>query len=231
MVNLFRNIVLTFLLLCVFACQNSDQQAHQNNFDENNLSKIEISFEVDKDVYIMTDYGEPPQIAVWLEYPDSTFYKTVWVTRRTGKNDWKGKVECPVSLPYWNRRKSNETDPGFWEKVVDAISGATVAEGLIKKSVNVKKGSEWSFYIEVNASGDYNQYFKYWSDNDIPDTEGNGQPSIIYSGKIKTDTTNHIVPIIIGRTNQLSDIDSVYSDISKITSAKSLIKNIKVKSF
>lgn len=213
-------------VLLLPGCNNKNNP--DDSFDPEKSDLIEISFEVDKETYLLTDYGEPPQIAVWLEDADSKFYKTIWVTRRSGKNDWQGKVECPVSLPYWNLRRAGEEDPGFWEKVVDAISGATVAEGKIKRSIRVPKNKKWKSFIEVNVSGDYNKYFQYWSDNDIPDTEGNGQPSIIYTAEIGTDTLSVVLPKLTGRTNQLAADDSLYTDIEKITTARKLVKEIKV---
>lgn len=229
-----KSFLLYIFLFCMIVnltgCKNSEKEL-TDNYEPGNQAVVEVSFEVDKEIYFLTDYGEPPQIAVWLEYPDSKFYKTIWVTRRTGKNDWEGKVECAVSLPYWNMKKENEAEPGFWKKVVDAISGATVAEGTIKRNIKLPKNKLWKYFIEVNASGDYNKHFSYWSDNDVPDTEGNGQPSIIYSGEITTDSAMTSIPNLIGRTDQLSVIDSFYTDIEKITTAGKLIKNIKVKSY
>ena len=217
-----KSLILFLFIISVFSCSSENEEKLHNE-------EIEISFTVNKDVYLLTDYGEPPQIAVWLEYTDSLFYKSIWVTRRTGKNKWKGKVNCPVSLPYWNSRKGNEKEPGFIQKVVDAVSGATVAEGEIKKKFSIVKNDNLSIFIEVNVSGDYNNHFKYWSENNVPDTEGNGQPSIIYSAKLDFKNSVVLEPVLTGRTEQFFATDSLNADLSEITTAKDLIKNLKVR--
>lgn len=228
MIKKLATIVL-FALALISCVSKEEKISIDDHLNETNSDLLEISFEVDKEIYEQTDYGEPPQIAVWLETADSLFYRTVWVTRRTGKKEWQGKVDCPVSLPYWNFRKENESNPGFWQKMVDAISGATVAEGTIKKSIRISKSKKYVYFIEVNASGDYNGSFKKWSDKDVPDSEGNGQPSIIYSGGLDSDRSFISGPVLIGRTNQHTKDNILYSDIEKITTAKDLIKNIRLK--
>ena len=96
---------------------------------------LTFSLELNQKVYEYSDWGEPPQFAIWLEDADSSRIRTIWVTYRTGTGDWKGKVECPVALPYWVSRYNKETatsgPPTFFEPVIDAITGATPKQDII----------------------------------------------------------------------------------------------------
>lgn len=223
------NVLLVLTIMCISCGETSSDKESYSADTMVNKDTLEFYFEVNKEVYLKSDYGEAPQVAIWLEYPDSTFYKTVFVTRRSGRNDWEGKVECPVALPYWNARKKNEEEPGIWKKLVDAVSGATEVNGQNHKTVEVEKGSDWFYFIEVNASGDYNEHFSYWSDNGIPDSEGNGQPSIIYSGKVTAGSKIENIPILIGISNQYYATDTLSTDLHKISTAQELISKVIIK--
>ena len=122
---------------------------------------IQFKMSINRNVYIYTNYGEPPQIAIWLENSDSSFYRTVWVTNRAGKNDWIGKVECLVALPYWDHRRQTIQKSQPLPKEVDGYSGPTPKGGEFVATIKVSECSQWKYYIEVNASGDYNDYFSY----------------------------------------------------------------------
>jgi len=209
-------MILTTYIYCCESNQIEDLRDSENLFkDPVNGINIQFKMSINRDVYIYTNYGEPPQIAIWLENSDSSFYRTVWVTNRAGKNDWIGKVECLVALPYWDHRRQTIQKSQSLPKEVDGYSGPT------------PKGGE-KYYIEVNASGDYNNYFSYWSKQGLPDSDGNGQPSIIYSGQITAIEGMQTKPKLIGRTNQWSRFSDLYKDTEKITSAKRLVENITV---
>jgi hypothetical protein len=197
------------------------------------MVSLQFSFVVVKDVYQKTNFGQPPQMAIWIENLDTSIVKTVWITHRTAKQDWKGKVECPVSLPIWEYRikLKKKTAAGTVRKSnVDAVSTATPKEGKVVASMLVPKDSQWNYYIEVNVSADYNKTFTYWSQDGLPDSEANGQPSIIYSGNIIADLKSRSIPVLIGRTNQGHAVTTISKDLSGITSAKHLIKKMLVTS-
>ena len=71
---------------------------------------LQISLILNKEVYQKTNYGEPPQLAVWLEDPHSGAIQTVWVSYRMGTGRWAGKAECSVCLPFWAGRYHLEMD-------------------------------------------------------------------------------------------------------------------------
>jgi hypothetical protein len=218
------------------SCEN--QQSVEKAVDihaapaDSNHMYVKFSFEINKELYQKTNYGQPPQIAIWIENIDSSDIRTVWVTHRTAKQEWKGKIECPVSLPLWESRtigarKDFGTDY-LDESGIDAVTHATPTEGYIEAKISIPKYSNWRYYIEVNVSADYNKIFSYWSKEGLPDSEANGQPSIIYSGQITALTNSLSIPVLLGRTRQRRTDHQILKDISGITTARNLLKDLKV---
>lgn len=230
-----------FCLVCAVqifnSCENKKEEESSKSADQfyraENDVILEFTVFVDRKVYEYTNYGEPPQIAFWLEQPDSGAIRTVWVSHRTGRQQWKGKVECPVSLPYWesrhNREKSAFLERNLFKRLLDAITGATPKGGEFTVKTFVPRNSIWDYFIEVNVSGDFNVTFPSQLQNGTPDPEGNGQPSLIYKGEIKAIPGAAHVPQLIGRTDQWVAIDSIITDLTGITSAKNIFSGIEVK--
>lgn len=181
---------------------------------------LRCSLTLDVNVYDYSDYGEPPQIAIWLEHKKTGKIKTVFVTHRTANEEWVGKVNCPVSLPYWQSRNKNTP-------LADGVSGATPKKRL-NTTAKVPKGSEWFYVIEVNVAGDYNPAFPSMTDDGVPDPQGNGQPSLIYRGEIKALPGQTSSPRLMGRTLQMVATDEIHPDLSGITDANKVLSSIKV---
>jgi hypothetical protein len=127
-------------------------------------------------VYEKSDWGEPPQVAIWLEDPNSQVIKTVFVTDRSGLGVWKGKVSCPVALSYWFSRYNKETNtvgpPTYRKPASHAVTGAT-PELEITASANIAPKSEWNYFVEVNVAGDFNSDFPSTQKTGMPDPQGN----------------------------------------------------------
>ena len=199
--------------------------------DEPKGAVLTFSIELNRRVYEYSDYGEPPQIAIWLESPNSDKIRTVWVTYRKGAGVWAGKTECAVALPYWVSRYNRETQtsgpPTFRKPVIDAITGPTPKQSF-NVDTRVAPGSRWKYFIEVNVSGDFNVDFPSALEDGTPDPQGNGQPSLIYQGNIEAVKGANDVPVLIGRTDQWQPIDYIISDLKGITNAKDLFTKVKV---
>lgn len=213
--NRFVTGLLILFLLTIFSFSSGKQK----DFKENYLS-LTIRIELDKKIYDFSDYGEPPQVALWLEDTENGEITTVYVTRRTAENDWYGKTECPVSLPFWQSREKRLSLP-------DGISGATEKE-FINKTVQVNQYREFYIFIEVNVAGDYNRNFPANFDDGSPDPQGNGQPSLIFRGKIKVEKGEKTIPAIIGRSLQLDPVKDVINDLKGMTSALKIISKVEV---
>lgn len=238
-INIVRKLSWTSIILLVFAIPGCDRQVEQPATEGsvptkkmNDWPMVEFSFLVNRSNWEYTLFGEPPQLAVWLEQPGSNNIQTVWVSHRTGKNQWKGKVECPTSLPYWKSRNVLEQS-GFKERtliqrLVDALTGATPKEDF-NTTVQLPPGSRWTYYIEANVSGDFNPAFPMMSEEGYPDDDGNGQPSLIYKGTIWTFPDYVSTPALLGRTDQYFAVDSIIQDLSGITTAREMFDLIEVK--
>ncbi len=223
-----------FLILALavffFSCQKKSVPGEKRPAQEKTSPGILLRFSltIDKNTYLYSDYGEPPQMAIWLENPDGKFYQTVFVTHRVGANDWVGKVDCPVALPFWEsrqfawKRRPDET------RQVEAVTGATPKGGVFRTSVRVPPGSRWRYFVEVNVAGDFNEAFPYWSKDGAPDDVGNGQPSLVYSGQILARPGEKGTPELLGFTDQFSPTDTLRMDWGQITTAKNLISQIVV---
>jgi len=186
---------------------------------------------VDRKVYIQSDWGQPPQLAIWLEQPGGHKIKTLWVTHRTGAGEWRGKADCPVSLPYWVSRYNKETKttgpPTFQQPVADAITQPTPRTEF-RATTTVRRGSTWDYFVEVNVSGDFNRDFPSIQDDGVEDPQGNGQPSLIYQGRITAKVGARSSPKLIGRTDQFEPVDHIIKDLKSVTSAKQILPVIDV---
>ncbi len=192
--------------------------------------RLAFRVKIDRQVYIQSDWGHPPQLAIWLEEPGGGKVRTLWVTHRTGACDWTGKAACPVSLPYWVGRYNRETNttgpPTYQRPVADAITQPT-PKGEFHMAAEVR-GSTWDYFIEVNVSGDFNAAFPSVRDDGVEDQQGNGQPSLIYQGRITAKPGSRSSPKLVGRTEQFAPIDRLVRDLEGIDSAKRLLSAIEV---
>ena len=188
-----------------FCCRESAVSDGPQPDSPSESVRLTLSMKIARDVWIMTDWSQPPQVAVWLEDPSGSTVRTLFVTHRTGAGDWKGKAGCDVSLPYWVGRYNVETatsgPPTFQRPVADAITQPTPKESLVVTTL-VPPGSEWRYFVEVNVSGDFNKAFPEQFDNRRPDEAGNGQPSLVYRGHIQAVPGQQNTPKLIARTDQ-----------------------------
>ena len=195
-------------------------------------TKLVFTMKQDQDLIDISDYGEPPQFAIWLENPETKDVRTIFVTHRTATGDFEGRVSCPLSLPAWIgifRKEFNRKGfPRPWEPANDAITGATPKKKNIKVITEVPAGSQWNYYIEMNLAGDFNNFYPSRIHNYGPDKYGNGQPSLIFKGKIQADVGQTSVPSIIGRTDQIYFKTEVNPNLDGIDSAKDVFYDLLV---
>lgn len=205
-----------------------------SGYCQDNDEKVRLVFNIhqERDIYDQSTYGEPPQFAIWIEDSVHHTVKTIFVTHKTGTGDFEGKVECPVSLPVWIGAFREETGrddfPIPWESVADGLSGATPKMEDIQISVDVNLGIDWLYYIEMNVAGDYNRSFPYISSQKLIDNHGNGQPSIIYKGKINSTIGEKSEPKLIGRSDQHYFTTKTNPNLEGMNMAQKVFSIIKV---
>lgn len=192
--------------------------------------RLEISFDQDPNIYEESDYGEAPQVAIWIEDAVTGAVRTVYVTYRTATGDFYGKVECQVSLPAWIcawRKETGRDDfPMTHKPIADAVTGATGEAGLVKTGISVPKGRKFICYLELNVAGDFNASFPFEGANGRLDDHGNGQPSLIYRAEIVAEPGQSITLSPFGRTEQHHFIEEIIPDLKGLDSALQCMKNI-----
>lgn len=222
-----RKLIFILLFVWLVACTNTVK----TNTGEG--VQLLLSIQLERDIYEQSNYGEPPQFAIWLEDKETGDVRTVFVTRRTATGDFEGKVECPVSLPVWIgafRKETGRTDfPTPRNPAPDAITGATPKIKEFQVQVRIPKGSNWYYYVEENVSGDYTPEFPSVRSDGMIDSQGNGQPSIVYRGEISGVSGDHSSPELIGRTEQLYFSTEINKDLEGIKNAKEVFSMVKVK--
>ena len=195
---------------------------------------IEFEIHQDKDVILLSVFGEPPQFAIWLEDPISHRFQTVFVTYRSGSGDWIGKTSCPAALPRWFEVFGQETSsvgpPTFDNPAADAVTGATPQAEHFKISVEVEPDSRWVCWIEVNLAGDFNnKYRPYNKEQRTVDSHFSGQPPLVYSGEITAIPGERIVPQLYGQSALDNPAGQTVQPVSDdVTTAKDIFKAIEI---
>jgi hypothetical protein len=228
-ITLLAAFFVTAVLWNLTGCQ--DLTVGKETVNNSGPVTLKFSLKLDPDVYGASYFKKPPQFAVWLEDSSKKIIRTVWVTYYTGTGEWGPGIVRPVSLPYWvscwNLETKSLGDPTPKNPVVDAVTGATPRTVFVVET-EVEAGSIWDYFIEVNVSGDYNDSFGARKKDGTPDENGNGQPSIIYKGRITAVPGNQSSPRLAGRTDQWQSVDYIITDMKGITTAKDLFSEIKV---
>ena len=226
----YKTLFILFVILFLFSCGNEQDEIPiwQNPVNAN----LQFDIELNQEIYRLSNFGEPPQMALWLESLDSTEVRTLWVSNRLARGVWVGKVVCPTALPHWISRRDIESGggiPSFLKPLPDGITGATPKE-ILKVYTSVEPGSEWRYYLELNVSGDYNDTFMASEPNGNPDPDGNGQPSLIYSGIARTEKGWTDTAKVLGRTEQMVAISDVIPELEGYTTADKVLRRLSVTS-
>jgi hypothetical protein len=194
-----------------------------------NRTELEFRIGMNADLIQVSAYGEPPTFAIWLENSRGEL-ENIFVTHRAYENDWEGKPGVPVALPLWFHLKETGSFSGennFLQ--TDAVTGATPREDLFAIRVEVRPDSIYFCWIEMNLSGDYNEFYK---ENDpakrTTDEYGNGQPALIFKGSIKSIPGQKMVPAILGMTLPADTSRKIIHPVSGVTTASQVFSTIEV---
>ncbi len=197
-----------------------------------NRTELEFRIQINQELIQVSTYGEPPTFAIWLENGKGDL-DNVYITHRAYENDWEGKPEVPVALPYWfflNKSgiigKGSSLN-GFLD--TDAVSGATPRDDLFVVRVEVPRDSVFLCWIEMNLSGDYNDYYKETDPVKMTSDEyGNGQPALIYFGEIKNLIGQRIEPEIYGMSILTDTLRNIIQPVYGITTADEVFSSIQI---
>lgn len=194
---------------------------------------IEFRIHINEQLVQESAFGESPTFAIWLEDPVKGNKQTVFVTRRAALGDWEGKAEVPVALPQWFEvyKIENETKnlPNFEKTASAAVTGATPKPGYFITRARVDSGSKWICWIEVNLSGDYNEYYQEYNQVEkIEDEYGTGQPALLYKAKFEAIEGTVIIPEIAGISVADSPDGYLVQPLKGITTAVNIFDEISI---
>ena len=219
------------LMLGLVACaggSSGNSGAPQNDAD---AATLVFTLHQERSVYELSDYGEPPQFAIWLECKKTEDIRTVFVTYRTATGNFIGKSGCMVSLPIWIGAFRKETGRNNFpvppNPASDAVTGATPQTKEFTVSLDIPKKSEWRYFVEINVAADYTPEFPSVQQDGTIDAQGNGQPSIVYMGEISGTPGEQSKPVLTGRSEQLFFSDEINRDLTGIRNAKDVFSLIK----
>ena len=188
-----------------------------------------------------------PQIAVWVEDPEGNYLDTLYVTRRTATQKWRGKagpyeekgnIRRKASLPYWAHRRGVRYDDGLFlptkkDPLPDSITSASPKESFQLRSSVGEDLDNFMIFVEINNSTDFNEY--YTRDADPKDAHfsggsfGSGQPSVIYSAAIDiNDLKKEYELQLAGHSSPSGENGQLHTDVSKLTTAKHIAGKIAV---
>lgn len=227
-------LVLAVLLVIVSACQIIRRRAEVISRPAGPVL-IEFDIRQDMELPLLTPFSEPAQFAIWLQEPVSGRLQTVFVTYRSANGDWVGASERPSALPCWFevfRQETNSTGlPTLDSPAPVAITGATPQDEHFKTSVEVRPGSRWICWIEVNLAGDFNsRYREYNEEEKTVDWDFSGQPALVYRGEIKAVPGERIVPELYGQSVPNSPDGKTIQPVSDdITSARDIFRAIEIR--
>jgi hypothetical protein len=194
-----------------------------------NRVQIEFNIHLNKQAIYLSTYAEPPQFAIWLENPKTGKHKQVFVTYRVSRGDWEGKANVPVAVPNWvTVFRSGPLDERSDEEI--AISGATPKEEYFVVRAEVRPGSEWTCWIEMNLAGDYNEYYPQFNRVTMEEDEFScGQPALLYRADIKAKKGNEYTPQIASMSLWVEGQNILQPLDSTITTAQNVFDEISVK--
>jgi hypothetical protein len=182
----------------------------------------------------------PPQIAVWVEDLDGNYITTIYVSHKIATESWmanKGNRR-KEALPVWCYARGVEYSDGLFlptkeEPLVDGISGATPHGNFSVKMHPTTQLNPFVVKIELNHSTDWNENYpkdaQAGDDNYSGGTSGSGQPALVYAATIDLSSERkQYTASIIGHSSPDGTDGEIYPDISMITSALDIVKEITI---
>ena len=189
----------------------------------------------------------PPQIAVWIEDDKGNYLTTLYVTNRTAKQNWrkapgdntpKKDIRRKSSLPHWAHQRGIKYDDGLYlptkdQPLPDVITSATPKKGF---QLATKVGPELKKFIvkvEINHSADFNQYYPQDAKKDEENYSGgewgSGQPAVVYAAEVDlSKEQNNYQLKLIGHSSPDGNDGSLNQDLSKLTTAKDIVQNLRL---
>jgi hypothetical protein len=171
--------------------------------------------------FLFFRFSHGPQIACWLETPQGAYVETVYVTATGATKRWFGAPAAgrPEALPVWDHARRAAASPA------DAVSGATPAGTLRVESgiAGALPAGTYVVKLEINSSFDYNERY-------TRSTSGvNGQPSLVYSGRIEVGRGEASAELAPTGTGSIDGSDgSITPGLDGITTALQILHSARI---
>ena len=230
------NILMFLLFLTTGSCKKEELAYTQGD--------IRVSIETGKHwihqypLFLGLTKDNPPQFAIWLEDAQGHYLSTIFVTHKIATESWianKGNRR-KEALPHWCHQRGILAPDGLYlptkdQPVVDGLTGATPkADKEIRISLNhpafpliIK--AEFNHSLDFNAN--YPEDAKEGTSTYSGGKEGSGQPAVIYSGTLNSDS-NSVDLQLIGHSSPDGSDGLIYEDLSSLTTAQTIVKSIHV---
>jgi len=193
---------------------------------------LQFDIHQNKELIYLSNFSEPPQFAIWLQNSKTNKLKTVFVTNRVSKGDWEGKSNVPVALPKWFElfKGENQSYEHHENDEFSAVSGATPRDDYFSIRIEVKPGSSWICWIEMNLAGDFNDAFPEFNFETLKEDEFScGQPALLFKAEITAEVGNNTVPVLDGQSIWDKSINTVEPVSEGVTSARYVFDDMNIK--
>lgn len=195
------------------------------------LGRTLIQFDIhqNKEIIHLSTFAEPPQFAIWIENAKTHKMKTVFVTSRVSKGDWEGKANVPNALPRWFEifRGENQSYVLVENDEFLAVTGATPKDDYFSVRVEVKPGSEWICWIEMNLAGDYNDSFPEFDVQSLKEDEfACGQPALLFEATVTAAEGLKFIPVLEAQSIWENGVNRVEPVSKGVTTARDVFDDI-----
>jgi hypothetical protein len=228
-----------WIFACVFFLSSCERE-------ELTFTSGDIEIEIEPGENWLHDYPlflgltkkNPPQFAVWIEDTDGKYLSTLFVTYKIATEGWLANDgnRRKEALPHWCHQMGIIYEDGLMlptkeHPLTDGITGATPKANM---SIQVHPSNLQRPFVvkaEFNQSVDFNDFYpkdaKNGNENYSGGKEGSGQPALIYAATVIPGTQEMELQLV-GHSSPDGRDGNVYRNMEGLTTAKSIVKSIKL---
>jgi len=240
--KLITPLLLFILIFSIVSCKTAEVQKPPDVFSYNSgLSGTEIRVEFTKGASF--NY---PLYAIWVEDEMGKFVQTLYVSESIGKGNFDhgdastgkwlpGEIMRPAALPYWSHRRGIMNSEGLYlpdakNPIADAYTGPTpIGNFIMNTRIENPELRKFSVYMEINQTWDWNEF---WTNAKYPDDleyKTSCQPALVYMADINLDSEiKNYTMKVIGHSHYSGLTGELFSDLSTITTALNIAKEVKI---
>jgi hypothetical protein len=188
-----------------------------------------------------------PSFVLWAEDSQDNYIQTLFITVSLGtgvfghgdpsSGKWMpGEIIRPATVPYWAHKRGIRTEDGLYmptknNPIADAYTGATPAGNFeIRTRLDKMPPESFRILFEINQSWDWNEY---WTNNRFPDDieyKTSCQPALVYMAEIDLKNPQEFYTMkVIGHSHYSGKTGELFTDLSTITTALDIAKEIKLR--